>query len=137
MLITARVALQSGARSLRSVRSAHSRAHSASRHRLPRGLAIGSAGLLAAGLVATEAYRNTISCDADRAQAEDPTRPPSGAKLDGAGEQSTVNALEDIRGQGFDVDPKKDQGKYITLAEVAQHHLAHDNWVVVDGKVFE
>jgi cytochrome b involved in lipid metabolism len=26
---------------------------------------------------------------------------------------------------------------YIKMAEVARHHLAHDAWVVVDGKVYE
>ncbi len=26
---------------------------------------------------------------------------------------------------------------YITLAEVGRHNLAHDAWVVVEGKVFE
>ena len=27
--------------------------------------------------------------------------------------------------------------KYITLDEVARHNLAHDAWVVVEGKVYE
>jgi cytochrome b involved in lipid metabolism len=26
---------------------------------------------------------------------------------------------------------------YISMQEVGQHHLAHDAWVVVDGKVYE
>ena len=26
---------------------------------------------------------------------------------------------------------------YISMQEVGKHHLAHDAWVVVDGKVYE
>lgn len=122
-----------------SLRFSHSAAGSSSLPRPSRGPTIALAAGLSAGILAYETSRNRVACDADadRKQRIDPTGPPSGAKIDKAGKQSEVNALEDIRGEGFEVDPVKEQGKYITLAEVAQHHLAHDNWVVVDGKVFE
>lgn len=39
-----------------------------------------------------------------------------------------------------DLDKEEDEGdlgKYIPMKEVARHDLAHDAWVVIDGKVYE
>ena len=132
MLFTTRSLLRTVQR-LPAVRAIHGEARTVSPSRTALGLTAG----FGAAFLAFEAYSNTAACDAEQAQRDDPTRPPSGAKVDRSGEQSRVNPLEDLKAQGFDVDPKADKDKYITLAEVAQHHLAHDNWVVVDGKVFE
>jgi cytochrome b involved in lipid metabolism len=136
MFSTHRAAIRLTTRGLSAARFASGAAARRQQQRRTHWTAVGlSAAATLAALASAQVYR--VECDADEAQRTDPTGPPSGAKVGRKGDRSQINALEDIRGQGFSVDPQADKGKYITLAEVAQHHLAHDNWVVVDGKVFE
>ncbi|WRT68148.1 uncharacterized protein IL334_005123 [Kwoniella shivajii] len=75
--------------------------------------------------------------DVNEEQRKDPDGPVSGAKGSvRTGEVSTVDPREDLRGQGYDLESEGKQG-YITLKEVARHDLAHDAWVIVEGKVFD
>lgn len=41
----------------------------------------------------------------------------------------------DLHAEGRSSDSSGDE--YITMQEVGRHNLAHDAWVVVEGKVFE
>ncbi|WWC62286.1 uncharacterized protein I303_104882 [Kwoniella dejecticola CBS 10117] len=55
-----------------------------------------------------------------------------------AGVMSRIDPQEDLRAEGWEVDgSSNDSDGYLTMAEVASHHLAHDAWVVVEGKVFD
>jgi len=50
---------------------------------------------------------------------------------------SSVTKDHNFKLQTNDVPQSDSQEGYISMQEVGQHHLAHDAWVVVDGKVYE
>lgn len=97
------------------------------------------ASIAAAALIGTtQSLHADSSVNPNKEQREDPDHVPSGAKIGAGGEVSEYDPLEDVRAAGFKVDSKAEgKDKYITLEEVAQHNLAVDNWVVVEGKVYE
>ena len=50
---------------------------------------------------------------------------------------SSVTKDHNFKLQTNDVPHSDSKEGYISMQEVGQHHLAHDAWVVVDGKVYE
>ncbi|WVW84347.1 hypothetical protein I302_106381 [Kwoniella bestiolae CBS 10118] len=79
------------------------------------------------------------SVDVNEEQRIDPDGGVSGAKgSKRSGDVSKLDVREDLRGEGWRTDKENGKEKgYITMGEVARHDLAHDAWVVVEGKVFD
>lgn len=66
--------------------------------------------------------------------------------LDSATRDRNRSSGSDAKDHAFDLQTNDSPGKnkgdgqkidYISMQQVGQHHLAHDAWVVVDGKVYE
>ncbi|OCF60834.1 hypothetical protein L486_00474 [Kwoniella mangroviensis CBS 10435] len=107
-----------------------------------RSYVLALAGIITvAGLYAGSRSRIYLddSVDVNEEQRIDPDGGVSGAKgSKKSGESSKIDVREDLRVEGWRTDKANGKEKgYITMEEVARHDLAHDAWVVVEGKVFD